>query len=144
MRSILILILLCGTSLAAQPAQSDKAQQVVKAKAQPAKRPTRKQVLLMVRSSQLKAANEVAVKVLGLYGRGTFSVPYTLGSRTYLVAACQLTEEQETAIRSELGKLNGTKPTILARGKEFTGRAKAELKRRNFTPKKSIAAAKSR
>ncbi len=124
MRSLLVLLLLCSLGVAAEPI-----------KAKPAKRPARKQVLLMVRSSQLKAANAAAIAVLGPYGANTFSVPYKKGSTTYYVSACQLTDKQEAAMRAALGKISGTKPTILAKGKGFTGKARAELVRQNFKPK---------
>jgi len=133
MRSILAMLLLCSLSIGAEPI-----------KVKPAKRPARTQVVLMVLQSQEKAANAAAVKVLGPHGKGTFSVPYKLGSRTYLIAACQLTDEQEAALRVELAKIRGTNPQMLRQGKEFSGRAKAELKRRKLTPKKSTAAVKSR
>ena len=120
MRSVLVLILLCCPSLAAQPAE----------------RPARKQVLMIVRASQQKAANEAAVAVLGPYARNTFSVQYK-GSTAYYVSACQLTDEQEAAIRAALGKLSGTEPQVLAQGKEFNGKARAELKRRKLTPQKT-------
>ena len=121
MRSLLILLLLCGPSLAAQPA----------------KRPARKQVLMIVKSTQQKAANEAATKVLGPYARNTFSVPYGKGAASFYISACHLTDQQEAAIREALDKLRGTKSQVLARGGEFTGKAKAELKRQNYKEKKA-------
>ena len=128
MRSLVVLLLLCAPVFGAE---------AIKAKA--AKRPVRKQVLLMVRSSQLKAANEAATKVLGPYGRDTFSVPRKKGSTTYYVAACQLTDEQEAAMREALGKLSGVKPVILAKGTDYRGRAKAYLKKQNFAAVRATA-----
>jgi len=118
MRSLLVLLLLCSVSIGAESI-----------KARPAKRPKHEQVLLMVHSSQQKAANEAAVRVLGPYGRDTFSVPRKQGYSTYYVAAIQLTAEQEAALRVELGKLKGSRrPQVLRHGKDFRGRPRGHLK----------------